>query len=255
MNIGSVQITIFFFIFFVTILFALVYAGIARRRKHLALRNLRAYDLLSRYVGEAIEANRPLHLSLGSAGIGGQETLLALAASEMFYYIAQDAAIGDVSPIVSVTDTSAIPLGQDTLRRAYKSRQLPDKYRASNVRWYAAGTRSMAYAAAITAMMPDDQIASHILAGSYGAELALILDSAYRHKQHVIAVSDQLTGQAIAFALADESLIGEEIFAAPGYLSDNPADRVETLTVDALRGLLILALLILMLVSVLGIGG
>lgn len=209
-----------------------------------ALRRIPAYDRMPELVGLSIESSRPLHISLGSAGIGDESTLLAITSAELAYQLTARAAIGDAPPILTLTSTSAIPLGQDTLRRAYQRQNLASRYRPNNVRWYPSGARSLAFAAAITALIGDDRPAANVLAGSYGTELALIMEAAGRRDQPTIAVSDQLEGQAIAYALSSEVLIGEEIFAAGTYLDGGGVQVGETVTIDVLRWLLVAVIII-----------
>lgn len=221
-----------------------VIAVFSRRRKApFALRPIRAFDNLGGLVGRSIESDRPLHISLGSAGLGGDSTIVALASAEMAYYIAHQAAIGDNSPLITLSSSSAIPLGQDTLRRAYKSSGFQDRFSPLAVRWYPAGRRSLAFAAALTALMRDENTSSNVLVGSYGAEIALPLITANRLGQPVIANSDQPEGQAIAFALGDTPLIGEEVFAAAAYLDDDPNQSTRMVVQDVLRWGLVLAML------------
>ncbi|GAB4513251.1 MAG: hypothetical protein OHK0046_13890 [Anaerolineae bacterium] len=215
-----------------------------RRRTAFSLRQIAAYEVMPTFVGRAIESDRPLHISLGSAGVGGSQTILAVASAELAYAMLQRAAVSDISPIVTLSETSALPLGQDTLRRAYQSRNLLERYRPSNVRWYPAGGRSLAFAAAITVAMGDDALGANILVGSYGPELALIMESSTRRDAPVIAVSDQLEGQAVAFALSDEALIGEEVFAAGSYLKGDISQTAESAAIDALRWLVVIIILI-----------
>jgi hypothetical protein len=228
-----------------------------RRRKDLfALRPIPAFSRLPVLVGESIESNRPLHLSLGSAGIGGASTLLTVVSAELFYQVAQRAAIGDISPVLTLSDASALPIGQDILRRAYQSRGLLDRFHYSSVRWYPNGNRSLAFAAALTGLMGDDQVASNVFAGSFGAELALLLEAATRRNLPTVAASDQLDGLAVAYALADDVLLGEEVFTAGAYLGGSPSQIAGVVTTDVLRWLLIggiFALMILTLVK--GQGG
>lgn len=225
-------------------LIALVVAAQVQRRRQqaFALRPIAAYEALPSLVGAAIEANRPLHLSLGSAGLGGDSTLLALAGTELLYHVALRGAIGTVPPLFTVSDTTAIPLGHDTLRRAYQARSLLDRYRPGTVRWYPAGPRSLAFAAGLTAAMSDDNIGANLLAGSFGPELALIGEAAHRRDQPLIAASDQLEGQAVAYAFSDQPLIAEELFAGGAYLSTNAAQIGALVAQDVLRWLLIAAL-------------
>jgi hypothetical protein len=225
-------------------LVALVLATQFQRRRAFALRPIAAFEALPGAVGAAIEANRPLHLSLGSAGLGGERTLLALAGAELLYQVARRGAIGAASPLFTVSDPTAIPLGHDTLRRAYQSRGLLERYQPGAVHWYPAGPRSLAFAAALTAVMGDDHVGTNLLAGSFGPELALIGEAAHRRDQAIIAVSDQPEGQAVAYAFSDYPLIGEELFAGGAYLGTDAAHTGALVAQDVLRWLVIAALIV-----------
>jgi hypothetical protein len=231
------------------ILLALVVSVIAtqfarRRRDLFPLRSIPAYEALPLLVGESIEADRPMHLSFGSVALGGSSTIFALATAELFYNLAQRAATGAVSPIFTMSDTTIIPLAQDTLRRAYRSRGRLDRYDGASIRWYPSGAQALTFAAALTATMGDERVSSNVLAGSYGLELALALDAAARRGQSSIAVSDRLDGQAIAYAMSDNPLIGEELLVAGAYLDDSATQRGGVAALDILRILLILGILI-----------
>ena len=123
------------------------------------------------------------------------------------------------------------------------------------MRWYPTGDRSLAFAAAITAVMGDDKVSSNVLAGSFGMELALIMHAAQRRNLPTIAVSDQLQGQAIAYALSDYGLIGEEVFTGGAYLSENPGQIAIAVSMDILRWVLILSMLAAMIVTIIGSRG
>lgn len=225
------------------VLVTLVIIAVPSRRRYW-LRTIGAYDAVPSLAGLAIESNRPMHISLGSAGIGGSSTLLALASAELAYYLSERTVVGDVSPLITVADPSALPIGQDALRRAYQARGMAGKYGATAVHWYPSGTRSLAFAAAVTALMNSDRISSNVMGGSYGPELALILNASKRRGVPSVAVSDQLEGQAVAFALADHPLIGEEVFVASSYLDDDAARAWKAVAIDILRFLLAGAIVI-----------
>ncbi len=238
----------------VTILLAFAVTVIAtqwirRRRDVFPIRVIPAYDALPQMVGTAIEANEPVHLSLGSGGLGGQNTLLALASAELFYQVGRQAAIGATSPLITTSDSASIPLGYDILRRAYASRGRLSSYDNSAMQWYPSGPRSLAFAAAVTALLGIDHVNANVLVGSFGPEMALIAEGTQRRGQSLIAASDQLTGQAIAYAMADEPLIGEELFSAGAYMSDEARFTAALVTQDLLRWLLILLLLLSMLAA------
>lgn len=221
-----------------------------RKKTPYALRNIPAYAVIPGMIGAAIEANRPVHLSFGSAGIGNENTLLALASAELMFNVIERAAISPNPPIITMSDAAAIPLAQDTLRKAYQSRDMLDRYRASSVRWYPSGPRSLVLAAALTGMMADDDVQANVLSGSFGAEVALIGSQAGRRNQSLIVTSDQLDGQAVALAMSDEPLIGEEIFVAGAYFNDRRALLAAAVTQDVLRWLLIITIIILVILNV-----
>ena len=217
----------------------------ARRSHRLSQQQVVGFEHLPAWVGQAIETSRPLHLSFGSADVGGDSAVIAAAEAELFYHIIKAAQSSDVAPVISTSASATLPLCQDTIRRAWDGAD-----RQARAQWYPQGPRSIAFAAGLTATMQVDQPSAHILAGSFGPELALILDSAERSGQGTFAVSDQLEGQAIAFAMADEVLIGEQLFSAAAYLSHESSARADATVQDVWRGLLIILLAILLMLNV-----
>lgn len=226
--------------------------ALSRRRQRITQRPIAAYAVLPTLVSESIEANRPLHLSLGSASIGKADTLLALAGADFLYYAARLTTIGDVSPIITVSDTASLPLAIDTLRRAYQSSGYMERFRAGNARWYPDGERSLAFAGILTAIQnhAEDDISANILAGRFGVEMALIITASQRRQKQVIAATDQIAGQAVAYALADYPLLGDEIFAASGYLDDSVSFANRNLVIDVGRFMLVLIIIIIMVFSI-----
>lgn len=208
---------------------------------------LPGFKRLPGWVGRAIESGSPLHLSFGSAGIDAENAAVAAAEAELFYHVIKTVQSGDVAPVISASSPATIPLCQDTLRRAW-----PGEGRRARAQWLPQGQRSMAFAAGLTATMSAEQPAAHILAGSFGPELALILDSARRQGQGSLSVSDQLEGSAVAYAMADEVLIGEQLYSAAARLSHDSAARADASAQDAWRGILIALMAILMLTNVTG---
>lgn len=224
--------------------------AVVRRREKPPMRPIDAYTRLPQVTAQSIESGRPLHLSLGSATVGDDTTLLAIVGAEFLYYLTREVAIGDTSPIITVSDGAAVPLGMDVLRRAYNDEQRPENFKAFNTRWYPQGSRSLAFATAIMALAGDDRTGLNVLTGSHGIEMALMLDPSNRRNLPSIAVSNQLEGQAIAYAMSDYPLIGEEIFAASGYVSDKLKWAKRNLVIDLLRWLLAITIIALLIYNI-----
>ena len=207
----------------------------ARRTRRRAQRQIAGFDAIPGWIGGAIESGRPLHLAFGSAGVGEDNTAVALAEAEFFHHVIQRAGAGDAAPIVSTSAAATLPLGQDTLRRGWERGGT-----LTRAQWYPQGKRSIGYAAAVSGAVESERPSAHVFAGGFGPELALMLDSADRRGQGSLAVSDQLQGQAVAYAMADEVLIGEELFAAAGYAADDGQAPADAVVMDVWRALLIM---------------
>lgn len=230
----------------------LVNVVVILQRRRAPMRRLPALNVLPQIIGESIEASRPMHVSLGSATIGDETTMLALIGSEFVYYLAREVALGDATPLFTVSQGVTVPLAADTLRRAFRDERRSTKFSESTVRWYPSGRRSLAFAAALMLMQPDDRLSGNVLIGRHGLELALVLDAAYRHGRKSLAMSDQLEGQAIAYGLADEALIGEELFAVAAYADDGLKLNRRNNVIDWMRALLIISMIALAVYNFIG---
>lgn len=206
----------------------------ARRSRRWAQRQIAGLGALAGWAEQAIESNRPLHLAFGSAGVGEDNTAAALAGAEFFHHAIDRVGAGDVSPIVSTSAAATVPLGQDTLRRGWQRGGA-----LTRTQWFPQGRRAIGYAAAVSAVIESERPSAHIFAGSFGPELALMLDSADRRGHGSLAVSDQLPGQAVAYAMADQVLIGEELFAAGAYVAAEGGAPADAIVMDIWRALLI----------------
>ncbi len=245
-NVDSTTQILTIVIFFLTLVVTIIVTQFVRRRRGLyTLREIAAFQRLPSMIGEAIESNRLVHMSLGNAALGGENTLVTLANAELMYQVARRAVIGTAAPIFTVGDSSALPLAQDTLRRAYASRGIVSSMPYSSARWYpGSGGHSLALAAALTATVVDDKVGANILGGSFGTELALVGYAAARRNQSIIATSNLLEGQAVAWVMSDEALIGEEVFTAGAYLGDSSSQVAGVVTLDVLRLLLIFVIFV-----------
>lgn len=214
------------------VLFTAIGAVLARQ---LRLRAIAAYDELPNLIDFNIEAGKTMHVSFGSSAVRDETTLSALASAELLYHVTERAAIGDNPTLVTLSDPLTLTLAQDTLRRGYKARNRLVKYRPLRAQWYPQGRSSLAFAAGAGLSLTDEDVSANYLIGRYGAELALLAENAQRRNQTIIAQSDQIEGQAVAYMISPTPLIGEEMYMSGAYLDTNPGLRGGALAIDALR--------------------
>lgn len=224
-----------------------IVVSILRRNKEAILRPIEAYTAIPQLTSESVESEEPIHIALGSVAPGDDTTLLALFGTEFVYYLTLEVAVSE-APIVTTSAAASVPLALTASYRAYREERRNTRFNPFRVRWYPAGARSLAYAAALMTLQEDDRLSANVLVGRFGTELALVLDAAYRTGKPTIAGSDQLDAQAIAYALSDEALIGDELFAVSGYLGDTLPPITRNVVLDRLRWILIFAIIALLIV-------
>lgn len=165
-------------IMLIALVVTVIGAQFVRRRPNIyPLRPQSAYAMLPLMIGESIEADRPLHISIGATGIGGDSTALAVASADLLYAAAQRSARSGTDPLFTTSDASSLALGYTVLWRAYaESRSVVPRW--SRARWYPAGEQSLIFAGALATISADERPTGHFLVGRFGAEIAIILESA-----------------------------------------------------------------------------
>lgn len=212
-----------------------------RRRDFYPSRALPAYEAAPLLVGQAIEAGRRVQVSSGTATIGGNSTALALASAEVLYQMASRTAIGGDPPVTVVGETGSLPLMIGAMRRAYRDSDRLSRFRATSVRWYPSA--SLALAAGLVADIGDERVSGGVYVGEFDASLALPLEAIARRGGSSVAGSTQLEGQAVAYALSDSPLLGEEMFVSGAYLGSSATQKAGLVALDVLRWLVVAALI------------
>lgn len=211
------------------------------RRFTVHFRRIPAYERLTLLAADAVESDLKLHFSLGEGALGSTSTISALTAAEVAYRIAERAATGEQPQLITLSSPITLPLAQDTLRRAYETRHKLGVWRSRWAAWYPPG---LTFAAGAASLASDRAVDHSVLLGRFGAELAYLGEGALRADQGLIAHSDRLEGQAIAYAQADRALLGEELYAGPAYLNGSALQRGGLIALETLRWLVILAIIV-----------
>ncbi len=222
-------------------IFILLFTLRARAGRIPVLRQIRAFDTLKGLNSRAIESGRSLHLSLGTGGLVNETTADSLAGLTVLNYLAKQAAATGVPPTVSMADPTVMLYAQNILQTAHTDapEDLPEAYR--HVRWMA--PQPAAYAAGVMNLINIDQPAGNVLVGRFGDEYLLMGEIAARSQaKHLGGTSDPNT-LPFVYASADETLLGEEIYAAGAYLEKRPVHLGSLMAQDLMRWLLFISIL------------
>lgn len=220
----------------------LLFLVISIRRPERYLRKSEAFQKLAKAIGLAVEAGQRLHISLGHGAVNGAQSASALVGLSMLQRIARSASASDLPPVVTSGDASLAILSRDSLQGVYRVIGAQDQY--DPISGQLSGLTPFTYAAGVLPVIADQQVSATVLAGHFGAEVALITDASERSGGTTLAGSDSLAGQAVLYATADDILVGEELFAGGAYLQAGPAHLASVRAQDVMRWLLVGALLL-----------
>ena len=212
-----------------------------KRKSPPAFREIAALARLKKAAGLAVEDGTRLHVSLGRGGLVSPRGAASLSALALLRQIGEQTSISDRPPVATSGDPVLAALSQDTLQAACQSAGVDELFQPTSGRL--GGLTPFSYAAGAMTVARQEQVSTDVLMGDFGAEVGLLTEASERENSTLIAATSEPSAQAILFASATEPLVGEELFAAPAYIGNDPAQRASLQAQDILRWLVILALL------------
>ncbi len=250
----SIDSIISLMIFLLSVGILVIYTWTGKRQTRFRLRQLQAMNQMRRALGASVEQGKRVHISLGSVNLldpVSASTVASLTSSE---HMILHTIAGDLPPIVTSGDGSVAILSQDVLSKIKV--QSPSADTNPSTSGSLTGLTPWSYAAGAMTPIKDKHSSTNIFLGHFGPEAALMLDAAEQSGSLQVAGSDNLAGQAVMYAAAQESLLGEEVFAVTGYLQPKGTARAGLKVQDLLRwlfiGVLILAAIFRFILSLIG---
>jgi hypothetical protein len=238
-------------IILISLVTLLVFVLIPRNRNMRNIRNISAFQQLRRATGLSVEEGKRLHISIGQSSPISSNAAAGFSGLAALERLAQSTLSSDRPPVATSGDPTFSILSQDTMRAAYRISGVIEQYDPDRGRL--TGTTPLSYVAGLIPIVNDEQVSTHILAGNFGPEIALITDAAEQKNAYTLAVSDALPAQATLFATAQDVLIGEELFVLPAYLQAGPFHLASLRVQDILRWAFILCVVVGAILKLLGI--
>ena len=213
-----------------------------RKDPRRALRSIPAFQQLRRTIDLSVEDGSRLQISLGRGGILGPESAAAFAGLTLLRQVTEIAADSDQPPLATTGDGAIMLLAQDTLRHSYNQLGISDEYTLRLAQ--TTGLTPFSYIAGTLPIILDRRVSASALGGSFGAEIGLLTTAAQSTAGFTLGGSENLSGQAIIFASADQPLLGEELFATGAYMEAGVTHQASLRAQDVLRWVVILLLII-----------
>ena len=231
------------------LLVLVIFTSRARGGRRFPLRPIPVYEKIRRFASLATESGQPLHIGMGSGQIGTRATPESLMAITVFDYIAQHAALGN-HPIQGTTgNATVLATAQGVLQQARREAGFPERYVGKEIGFY--GPDPLAYAAGTFDSLCHEEHLANVLVGQFGAEGLWIAESAHHRDLAQVGGTTEPAAAALMHVGLDESVIGEDVFAAGAYL--HKPDHLGSLAAqDFMRIIIILSITVGVVMTSLG---
>ncbi len=223
------------------LLFYWIFTSIRRARfgKQVYVRRIPGVDAIDNALGRATEMGRPAIYTLGDCTVQNMELYASLG---ILSYVAARAARYGIKLITTVLQPPIYPMVEETMRDAYRAAERLDDFSEENVRFLS--TDGIVYAMLTANTIESEDAASAFFLGTFSFTSLLMTEPGNRRGVIQIA-GDTNTGQMPFFvASCDYTIIGEELFAASAYVSDDATIKGSLVAQDRFK-LVLLALILL----------
>ncbi|HUT76226.1 MAG TPA: DUF6754 domain-containing protein [Polyangia bacterium] len=192
----------------------------ARRGKKLYLRPIRGLEAISDAVGRAAEMGRPI---LYAPGLTSVTEPVTVASMGILSRVAERAARLRTRILVPNYDPLTYPVAQQVVKQAFIRAGRAEEHLQDDVSYLT--SRFLTYAAAVAGMMVRERTASNFLIGHFFSEALILAETGAATDAVQIGGTDSVTQLPFIITTCDETMIGEEVFAAAAIAADDPVSR------------------------------
>jgi hypothetical protein len=190
---------------------------LGKKGKSLYLRPIAGLSAMDEAIGRATEMGKPI---LYSSGRGKMERPASIASMNILGSVAEKVASYGTPLIFPNNDPVVTAVAQEVAREGYTKAGHADRYDPDNI--YFVTDSQFGYAAAVDGIMMRERPATNLFFGTFEAESLILAETGNSIGAIQIAGTDSSIQMAFFIVACDFVLIGEELFAASGYLSGDP---------------------------------
>ena len=210
--------------------------------KKIELRQIPALDAIDEAVGRAAELGRPLLFTPGFS-LGGLYNPSygpgVLAGLSILKKVADSAVQRGVRLIVALAQAESIPIAEGIVEFSYM--KINENVPPNTIRFIS--TEQYAYVAGVLGIMREERPAANILMGYFWSEAMQFAEAGSYIGAMAIGGTNAAFQIPFFIAACDYCLIGEELFAAKGYI-DKDADQLGALYTNDILRIVFIALLV-----------
>jgi len=208
-----------------------------------------AIRALEESVSRCVEMGRPMLFQTGIGNVNTQGAI-HMAMLSVLGYAANLAAEKDAKFIVTTPSPTLFPMAEAIVQEAYMIQGKPDAYTSDTVQFLS--NNQMAYCSAVMHLMKAENIAFNVQIGFFQAENLITLEAAKDTGAiNIGGAVRTLRIPGMAFG-CDYFLMGEEVFAAGAFCSQDPLQLGSLLGQDVCK---ITAVIVIILGALFMMGG
>jgi hypothetical protein len=168
-------------------------------------------------IGRATEMGRPI---LFIAGTQDMDNVQTIAGITILGHVARTIADYDTRIRMPVSRSLVMTAARETIKTSYLAAGRPDAYNDDMVHYVT--DEQFGYVAAVNGIMVREKPATCFYLGAFFAESLIMAETGYSIGAIQIAGTAMPTQLPFFVVACDFTLIGEELFAASAYLSNEP---------------------------------
>lgn len=221
-NLSRLNIAVCMVILFAVIL---LYIAQARRGEKLFIRKIPALTAIEEAIGRATEMGKPVLFVPGIMDIDNPQTIAAMS---ILAKVAEKTAEYGTPLYVPTSKAMAMSMAQQVVKESATKVGRPDWFNPDNIRYLT--DDQFGYVSAVDGMMVRDKPATNLYLGCFYAESLILAETG--HYTGAIQIAGTAMPDQLPFFVAacDYTLLGEELYAASAYLSQEPVQ------IGSLRG-------------------
>ncbi len=207
-------------------------------KRHLKTRGIPGLERVDEWIKEAVKLDRSVFFTPGTGGVTAPDTLAGLA---LLQYVAKHCVEHNARLIVANADPQVQQVTEDIVKGAYAKAGREKEYNSEMVRYISA--RQFAYAAGVMGILRREKPAVNFFVGDFQAEALQIAEAGRTEAIAQFGGTSNIDQLPFFMTTCDQTLIGEELYTAQGYLSSDPGAVSDLVGPDAGKILAILLIL------------
>ena len=211
-----------------------------KSRERFQVREIAGLQAVEEAIGRATEMARPIIYTPGWGGDIQRST--TIASMNILSHVADKTAQYDCDLIFPTHDPVIMSVAQEVVKESYAQAGFPDRYREDNIRYVSSSP--VGYAAAVEGLITRLNPASIFLLGTFEAESLIMAETGNFVGAIQIAGTDSTIQLSFFIVACDYTLIGEEVFAASGYLSGDQSILASIRAQDMLKIIIMILVIV-----------